>query len=55
MAARVATSKEQRRRLVRGICERQRLHCAAEVQRRMIDREPEVPDECPIRFRIGIQ
>jgi hypothetical protein len=31
------------------ICERhQRLHCVAKVQRRMIHREPEVLDECPI-------
>src|SRR6266478_9702231 len=28
--------------------------CAAEVQRGMIDREPEVPDERRIRFRIGV-
>jgi adenylate cyclase len=28
--------------------------CAVEVQRGMIDREPEVPDERRIRFRIGI-
>src|SRR5216684_580325 len=28
--------------------------CAVEVQREMIDREPEVPDEQRIRFRIGI-
>jgi len=28
--------------------------CAAEVQRGMIDREPEVPDERRIKFRIGI-
>src|SRR6516162_5551129 len=28
--------------------------CAAEVQRGMIDREPEVPEERRIRFRIGI-
>jgi adenylate cyclase len=30
------------------------VRCAAEVQRGMIDREPEVPDEQRIRFRIGI-
>src|SRR5215471_1822281 len=30
------------------------VRCAAEVQRGMIDREPEVPDERCIRFRIGI-
>src|SRR6516165_5880329 len=30
------------------------VRCAAEVQREMIDREPEVPDEQRIRFRIGI-
>jgi class 3 adenylate cyclase len=30
------------------------VRCAAEVQRRMIDREPEAPDERRIRFRIGI-
>jgi class 3 adenylate cyclase len=30
------------------------VHCAAEIQRGMIDREPEVPDEQRIRFRIGI-
>jgi adenylate cyclase len=30
------------------------VRCAAEVQRGMIDREPEVPDERRIRFRIGI-
>jgi hypothetical protein len=29
------------------------VRCAAEVQRGMIDREPEVPDEQRIRFRIG--
>src|SRR5580704_13400648 len=29
------------------------VRCAAEVQRGMIDREPEVPDERRIRFRIG--
>src|SRR6266852_5748003 len=28
--------------------------CAAEVQRGMIDREPEMPDERQIRFRIGV-
>jgi adenylate cyclase len=31
------------------------VHCAAEVQRGMIDREPEVPDEGRIGFRISIQ
>jgi len=30
------------------------VRCAAEVQRGMIDREPELPDEQRIRFRIGI-
>jgi adenylate cyclase len=30
------------------------VRCAAEVQRGMLDREPEVPDERRIRFRIGI-
>src|SRR5437870_1864196 len=30
------------------------VRCAAEVQRGMIDREPEVPEERRIRFRIGI-
>ncbi len=30
------------------------VRCAAEVQRGMIDREPEVPDERRIEFRIGI-
>jgi adenylate cyclase len=30
------------------------VRCAAEVERGMIDREPEVPDERRIRFRIGI-
>src|SRR5690349_15596904 len=30
------------------------VRCAAEVQRGMIDREPEVPDGQCIRFRIGI-
>jgi adenylate cyclase len=30
------------------------VRCAVEVQRRMIDREPEVPDELRIRFRIGV-
>jgi class 3 adenylate cyclase len=30
------------------------VRCAVEVQRGMIDREPEVPDERRIRFRIGI-
>src|SRR5260370_1045240 len=30
------------------------MRCAAEVQRGMIDREPEVPDEQRIRFRVGV-
>jgi adenylate cyclase len=30
------------------------VRCAAEVQRGMLDREPQVPDERRIRFRIGI-
>jgi hypothetical protein len=30
------------------------LRCAAEVQRRMIDREPEMPDDQRTRFRISI-
>jgi adenylate cyclase len=30
------------------------VRCAAQVQRGMIDREPEVPDEQRIRFRIGV-
>jgi adenylate cyclase len=30
------------------------VRCAAEVQRGMLDREPEIPDERRIRFRIGI-
>src|SRR5712675_1298162 len=30
------------------------MRCAAEVQRGMIDREPEAPDERQIRFRIGV-
>jgi class 3 adenylate cyclase len=30
------------------------VRCAAQVQRGMIDRDPEVPDEQRIRFRIGI-
>ena len=30
------------------------VRCAAEMQRGMIDREPELPDERRIRFRIGI-
>jgi adenylate cyclase len=30
------------------------LRCAVEIQRGMLDREPEVPDERRIRFRIGI-
>src|SRR6266536_3941022 len=30
------------------------VRCAAEIQRGMTNREPEVPDERRIRFRIGI-
>jgi adenylate cyclase len=30
------------------------VRCAAEVQRVMVDREPEVPEERRIRFRVGI-
>ena len=30
------------------------VRCAVEVQRGMIDREPEVPDERRIRFRFGV-
>jgi adenylate cyclase len=30
------------------------VRCAVEVQRGMVDREPEVPEERRIRFRIGI-
>jgi adenylate cyclase len=30
------------------------VRCAAEVQRGMIDREPDLPDERRIRFRIGV-
>jgi TolB-like protein/class 3 adenylate cyclase/Tfp pilus assembly protein PilF len=30
------------------------VRCAVEVQRGMIDREPDVPEECRIRFRIGV-
>jgi adenylate cyclase len=30
------------------------VRCAAEVQRGMIDREPQVPDERRIRFRVGV-
>jgi adenylate cyclase len=30
------------------------VRCATEIQRGMIDREPEVPDERRIRFRIGV-
>src|ERR1700746_4078474 len=30
------------------------MRCAAEVQRGMIDRDPEVPDQRQIRFRIGV-
>ena len=29
------------------------VRCAVEVQRGMLDREPEVPEESRIRFRIG--
>jgi adenylate cyclase len=31
------------------------VRCATEVQRGMLDREPDVPDERRIRFRIGNQ
>src|ERR1700736_5034664 len=31
------------------------VRCAAEVQRGMLDREPDLPDERQIRFRIGIK
>jgi adenylate cyclase len=31
------------------------VRCAAEIQRGMIDRELEVPDEQRIRFRVGIK
>ena len=30
------------------------VHCAVEIQRGMIDREPEVPADIRIRFRIGV-
>jgi adenylate cyclase len=30
------------------------VRCAVEIQRGIIDREPEVPDERRIRFRIGV-
>ena len=30
------------------------VRCAVEVQRGMVDREPEVPDDQRIRFRIGV-
>src|SRR5215472_7506672 len=30
------------------------VRCAVEIQRRMIDREPDVPEERQIMFRIGI-
>src|SRR5246127_3946340 len=30
------------------------VRCAAEVQRAMLDREPDLPDEQRIRYRIGI-
>jgi adenylate cyclase len=30
------------------------VRCAVEIQRGMIDREPEVPEERRIRFRIGV-
>jgi len=30
------------------------VRCAAEVQRGMLDREPDVPDDRRIRFRIGV-
>src|SRR6516225_4255064 len=30
------------------------VRCAVEVQRAMVDREPEVPEDRRIRFRIGI-
>jgi adenylate cyclase len=30
------------------------VRCAVEVQRGMVDREPEVPEERRIRFRVGI-
>src|SRR5215472_5434314 len=30
------------------------VRCAAEVQRGMVDREHDVPEECRTRFRIGV-
>jgi class 3 adenylate cyclase len=30
------------------------VRCAVEIQRGMIDREPEMPEDCRIRFRIGV-
>ena len=30
------------------------VRCAAEIQRGMLDRDPDVPDERRIRFRIGV-
>src|SRR5439155_12895569 len=30
------------------------MRCAAEVQRSMLDREPDLPDDRRIRFRIGV-
>src|SRR6516164_7353649 len=30
------------------------VRCAAEIQRAMIDRDPDVPEERRIRFRIGV-
>jgi class 3 adenylate cyclase len=30
------------------------VRCAAEIQREMIEREPEEPDERRIKFRIGV-
>jgi len=30
------------------------VRCAVEIQRAMVDREPEVPEECRIRLRIGV-
>ena len=30
------------------------VRCAVEIQRGMLDREPEVPDERRLRFRIGV-
>ena len=31
------------------------VRCAAEVQRGMLDREPEAPDDRRIKFRIGVK